>query len=286
MGVELSLLQAPDISEAFVAWVSGKEFMSCATLVRQDRRLFYKALRLSGWGHCMGNLLKKVMNQSLRWPKIPEKIRLLVRFYRNHTYRKHIVKCLRGQDVDVDALAHFSAQIAKWRYEAVFEVFSSLLALRVISEHHLRVEWFQNVQDRESVHGAIAVAQDHSLWRFVAVSFEHVVEPTEELRRWGMICNCDEHLRMRREDGVKHISCWNSRRLPEAPDRLHTEVDMCNTKARNLKPPQCEGDNALHGEIVNMCRRRGTELRLRTTYIDTVPWSFSRANTVEGAKNA
>ena len=57
-----------------------------------------------------------------------------------------------------------------------------------------------------------------------------------------MICNCAEHIRMRRDDRVKHIQCFmNSRRLPEATDEIQSQITTSRTNARNLKPEDCEG---------------------------------------------
>ena len=120
MGVEMYLLETPNIVFAFIAWCAGQELMSCAALVRHDERLFYNALRISGWGHMLGNLISKVFNKFHRWPDYLEKIRAMILFYKNATYRKHAAKCLEGTGVDTEPLAHFSANLAKWRYQTIF----------------------------------------------------------------------------------------------------------------------------------------------------------------------
>jgi len=68
MGVEMHILDSPDILQALLAWMSGKELVTCAALVRTDRRLYWMALRISGWSHSMGNLLKTILNRCERWP--------------------------------------------------------------------------------------------------------------------------------------------------------------------------------------------------------------------------
>jgi len=127
MGVEMHLLETRDCLQAFIAWAGGKELGACAALVRQDRRLFAYALRISGWSHCMGNLIKKILNKTACWPDRLEKIRFLVRFFENATYRKHIQKLLRGGPIDTSVLNHWSASLATWRYETIFNVFEHLL---------------------------------------------------------------------------------------------------------------------------------------------------------------
>jgi len=285
MGVEMHLLETKDCLQAFLAWVGGEPLMECAGLVRQDRRLFFMALRISGWSHSMGNLIKTVLNRTLCWPEALDKIRLLVRFYGNATYRKHIQKMLRGKPVDRSLLDHFDASLATWRYETVWSVFGQLLKIRSISEDWVEILWFQSVQDRELLQGAIRAMKDKPLWRFMAASFREVADPTEHMRRWGMICNCPEHLRQRHEDGVRHIACWrNSRRLSEAAQRVHEELERDRIQARNLAPAQCDGDAQTCGVVQGMLSRKVTELRLRTRYLFIPPWSVVQCNTQEGAR--
>ena len=284
-GVEMGILETPDILTAFVAWVSGTDLLSCGAFVRDNRRLFYNALRISGWGHLMGNLLKTIFNRFHRWPTYLEKIRLMIWFFRNTTYRKHIQLCLKGTNVDASAMDHFSADIAKWRFQTLFVTFGALLQVRRIAQHHLARIWFQNVQDAVKVEAAITHCHDQQLWSFIATSFTEVIEPTEWMRRWGMICNCSEHNRQRREDGVKHIHCeLNSRRLPQVPERVTRELNEIKTRASSMTEAKAEGDVEIANFVKNMLLMKATELRQRTKYLNIVPWSFCRANTAEGAK--
>jgi len=286
-GTEMKILETPDILHAFLSWVSGQELLSCAHLVRSDRRLFLNALRISGWGHAMGNLIKTVLNRFHRWPSYLEKVRLLVGFFNNKTYCHHIKRVCASRGVVLgDIMDHFSVNIAKWRYETVFVVFEALLKLRVLCETHLKCEMFQNVQDRETVHGAITAGQDGELWRFILSSFVYNVGPVEHLRRWGLICNCEEHLKMRHEENVHHISCWrNSRRLCEVVQRTDDEIADIKEKIRTMVPALVEGDVAMSNFTKNMLMTRLSELKLRTKHYKSLPWLFVNADSIEGAKN-
>ena len=206
-------------------------------------------------------------------------------FFSNESYRKHIKKLLRHSGLDLSCLDHFTASFATWRYETVCDVFMQLLQIRAIAEHHLREEMFQHVQDRESVQAAILGCKNKQLWRFVSCAQCKVAEPTEKLRRWGMICTCEEHVKMRVEQGVKHIHCWmNSRRLREVYQHAQDKVREARTSADTLTDADAEGDAEVHDIISSLLRAKATELNLRTRYLGCPPWSFSQCDTVEGAK--
>ena len=56
-GVEMHLLEVPDIKEAMIAWAGGLPLMNARLLVKADRRCFRRALRIAGWSHTMGNTM-------------------------------------------------------------------------------------------------------------------------------------------------------------------------------------------------------------------------------------
>ena len=214
------------------------------------------------------------------------KLSSLVSFYRNKTYRKHIGKCLRGKEVDVSVLDHFDASLAVWRYETVWSVFLQLLRVRLISEEWLQPEMFQHVQDRVMIDAAMAAAKSKELWRLMAGTFKEVVEPTEKLRRWGMVCDCENHVRARREDRVKHISCWrNSRRMKDAATEINTEVARDRARARALTPADCEGDRDACKKVSDVLNLKVVELRLRGRYFSIAPWCFVQCGTEAGAQH-
>ena len=284
MGVEMHLLETRDCLEAFVAWVGGQPLQNVAPLVRQDKRLFYKALRISGWSHMSGNLSKTILNRTASWPAKLDKVRDLIWFYSNATYRKHVKRRLRDRPVNAIDLDNFSADLATWRYETIAKVFSQLLTFREISEDYVEREMFQNVQDRVSLDASLAAMKDKSLWRFMAAVYRFVAKPTEKLRRRGVVCECVDHVRMRTEDRVRHIECWkNSRRLKGASARITEEIERDRQTARDLTPESCEGDVGLCGTIQGMLGIKVAELGTRSRYLQSAPWCFVNADSVQGA---
>ena len=53
-GVEMHLLDIPDIAEAMIRWAGGLPLHQARVWVKPDVRLFNRALRLAGWSHTMG----------------------------------------------------------------------------------------------------------------------------------------------------------------------------------------------------------------------------------------
>ena len=57
-GIEVLTVTVPNILRAFVAWASGTPLMECMALVDHTERLLRNAIRISGWGHLLGNIMK------------------------------------------------------------------------------------------------------------------------------------------------------------------------------------------------------------------------------------
>jgi len=153
-GVEQGTLNLPNLLPAFFRWVKGASLESCLVHVRHDQRLFPEALRLQGWGHSWGNIMKAVANSSPKWGILDERMRAQCRFWKNRSWRQHVKTCLEraNADVDLTVLEHFSVDMAKWRYETIAKVTFYLKRLRNIAENHCRREWFVNTQERALIH--------------------------------------------------------------------------------------------------------------------------------------
>ena len=198
-GVEMHLLDVPDISEAFIAWMNGRPLHTLRMLVKPDRRLFRLALRIAGWSHTMGGIMKAVAEHFEGWPAHLDKLRTLCTFYKNKSYRRHIRRRLELEPEEDRNLIHFTAGFAKWRYETVFEVLRQLLQNRTVSESKVSPELFAHAQDKELISSVIKACRDKPFWRFCSTSFNKVFASLEYLRRWGMACECPDHILERRE---------------------------------------------------------------------------------------
>ena len=134
-------------------------------------RLMPHALRIPGWGHMMGNAIKHALKSYDRWPAMLEQIRSLVKMFRNTSWRQHIAKWVETQAPGSGKLfAHFSASLAKWRYETVYTVFCALLPLRHICEGLLRANVqaiFPQFQEKDFLVKFKAACIDGDLWSFL-----------------------------------------------------------------------------------------------------------------------
>ena len=209
-GVEMHLLEMPDVIDAFVAWVSGAPLERLRPLVNQDTRLFQRALRMAGWSHTLGGIMKEVANSMDEWPHVLKQMRSLVRNFRNGTYRRHIYMKLKDTGpADLHQLMSKSpASFAKWRYETVPAVQSQLLPLRVLCEMHLDFVLFAHAQDKNEIREWMHACRDKEFWEWAAATYPHLFAPLEETRRWGVICDCPDHVAERkRTGGRKFIKC-------------------------------------------------------------------------------
>ena len=88
-GNEARTVELPNIVKAFNAWMSGAPLLACRGLVDFNRRLFHRALRVAGWSHFWGGLLKAMANSLPEWPRIIEQARACIKFPRVKAGRKH-----------------------------------------------------------------------------------------------------------------------------------------------------------------------------------------------------
>lgn len=65
-GVEMHSSALPDIAKAFIAWQGGAKLVVCSRLVRTDRRLCWRCMRVSVWCHAWGGIMK-AMAHVLFW---------------------------------------------------------------------------------------------------------------------------------------------------------------------------------------------------------------------------
>jgi len=160
-----------------------------------------------------------------------------------------------------------------------------LLDLRQVCEEYMDESWFQNAQDRVFMQSVCAACKDKTLWTFMATSYKFVFEPAEVGRRWGMVCECPEHVDARRVDHVHHIECpLNSRRLHSVPKFLDDTRSERKEALRTMTPADAEGCQEVFVSVQNMLKRMPQAMDARFAYMKTLPWRFSTADTVEGAE--
>ena len=284
-GTELTTVETPNLLYAFMQWVAGTPFTELHAFARNGERLFPVAIRIVGWGHTFGNLMKGAAGTWRLWSQKLELVRKLVAFYKNKTWRNHVKKCLRDRaGIDLRPLDKCNADLAKWRYQTLPVCFTDLLRFRTISENEFRSEWFINTQERETLAAVCHACKDAQLWKFMNASNREVLLPLERCRRWGMVCTCPHHVQLR-ATGVRHINCYfNSRRLPEAWEYVRGHAVEMLARARTLTVHDCEGDQEVFWAIRRMLEYSATGMMRRSKYLNMPPHSFSQCGTRQGAK--
>ena len=208
-GVEHHLLEIPDITRAFIAWVGGEPVHKLRHLVQRDTRLFWRALRVAGWSHALGNIMKELAEGMGQWPLFIKFLRALCKFFRNTSYRQHIARALRHvEGIAAMMKKGFNANFLKWRYETVVNVMRELRRLRRLCEVHLNSAMFAGAQDQEEIKAVMDACRRKEFWRWIEASYIEIFSRLETLRKWGMVCDharCEE---IRQASGYKkHVQC-------------------------------------------------------------------------------
>ena len=287
-GVEVFTLMVPNILRAFVAWVSGTPLQQCMGLVDFENRLLPFAIRLSGFGHSMGNIMKKVGECITPWPRWLEALRHACAFWRNETWRNWARTAMRQGGVSEDIVklvpTHFTANLAKWRYEAMPVVLTALDELRPVCEGPMRREWYANSQERAMMTQFFDACEDKALWILIRCSNREVYSKAEEQRRWGMTCGCPEHVQARLEH-KSYPMCWKAgRRLEDAWPTIKLNCTEWDARADAMTIEECEGDEQVWRYVRTMVQQLAVMTRHRNKYLGTPPWSFALVLTVDGAK--
>jgi len=202
--------------------------------------------------------------------------------FRNATWREWIGKALKDRYPEAPGLLEsFTANFAKWRYEAIVDVLTQLNRLRRVATM-VREEMFANTQEKETVQQAINAFRDARFWQWCSVLLEQVFKPLEGWRHWGMVCPCCGD---KRRANQKKITCsMKSRRLHQAWDFLQKRIADLNRWANNLTMQACEESRTIFRTVQSMLRLAAATIRTRFRYLGMVPWLLSTADTQAGAK--
>jgi len=270
-GVEVNLILTPDVLDAFYAWLRGTKIDEVGPLVNHDARLMHEAIRIIGFGHTMGGIMKEICEADDDWPKILDHLRALCRFFRNQSYREHIQNCLRGK-TNVSVLDVFTAGLLKWWYETVADVIHQLLELRTICQGYIRKEMFPNIQDKELFRSVLAACEDVYLWRWMAAVGGKVIHRIEGVRHWSLVCCCPEHVKERQDarDQGKQLrqECIRaSRRLGQVVEMVEKEIASLRAAADGYTDADAEGDRRTFNALHNAAQKAWSLFQERTKYL-------------------
>ena len=104
----------PDCLDAFLAWLGGRALRDCAILVNFNKRLFFRCLRIVGWNHSLGNIMKRVAQSDADWPEVLTHLRHVCTFWRDGSWKLYTVRILGEAHPELQpGVAHFTAKLAK-----------------------------------------------------------------------------------------------------------------------------------------------------------------------------
>jgi hypothetical protein len=281
MGTELGFIDVPDLIQAFILRRQGVPMDDLAATIDPSSRLVPNALRVPGWSHIFGNLMKSAGKGFQRWPEKLTAMRTLSKFFRNDTWVKEVIRKLKDVYPDVVTLLKggFKASFIKWRYETLFKVVEALLKLRFLCQNHLihaAALFGDNNQDKELMDDFQNACRWVDLWVWMKVFFARELEPLEGTRRWGLVCACCKPLR---DLGRKSLRCpQSSRRLHQARERSVALIYTLNEGGRELNLNECEDLPWLVRSMSYSQRKLAQELQGKSRFLFVVPWRVAEAD--------
>ena len=124
------------------------------------------------------------------------------------------------------------------------------------------------------------------LWHFMVVFFTNIASILERSRRWGLKCSCRACQQMQDEGKIPRC-IWASRRMRDAAG--HTTAVYKELYRRGaagfVQFDDCVRDLDLHAAVSLAARKAGHSMQKKFHFLWCPPWSFSRADTPDGAKS-
>jgi hypothetical protein len=192
-----------------------------------------------------------------------------------------IFKGVEGLDVK-KLFKSFTASLAKWRFETIWDVFTQLLERRDFCERHFKASILGKTYDPQMVQDVVAACAWPDLWTWMAAVHEHVVAPLECIRRWGMKCDCCEDQR-EANPKMKPKCPRASMRLPRAYAYIQEQARDLLSKSRQLKSTDIPCLWVLF-EVRRMMTKAATILLMKFKYMGSVPWLFANCDVADVAR--
>ena len=281
MGTEIRMIECPNILHVWLLRLAGVPLDSLPRLFRINSRLFHDAVKIPDWSHIIANLMKMAVQQCERWPEILTALRTLCRFFRVREWRMTIVRKLRGRMDGVDVLLErFTANLIKWRYETVADVFEQVGKLRDLCEYHLKdivALMGPGFQDKQLLIDVQACCRWGDLWVFVCSYYTHLFSGLEIARHWGLVCKCCKPLR----DLNQKVECWRKgRRLKEGRVFIAKLCEDLAKRGRDLSINATETVVWIFRALSFAMRSVAQMCVLKFKWLSSVPWRVVEAEDI------
>ena len=90
LGTEFGITNVPNLLPTFLRYNVGVPMAVASAFCTEGSKLFPKSIRLPGWGHTFGNLMKGAMKQFPSWPILVEHFRSICKAFRNPPWLDHL----------------------------------------------------------------------------------------------------------------------------------------------------------------------------------------------------
>ena len=116
-GCEFGIGSMPNFFPYFYSWLNRTSGTGDRCSIDWTSTLLPNSIRVAGWGHLHGGLMKTACNFAQHWPQIVKGMRILSAFFRVTSWRRRVADYAQGRLPDVKTLMERSyPSLAKWRY--------------------------------------------------------------------------------------------------------------------------------------------------------------------------
>lgn len=218
-GVEAGIAAMPNI---LPQWASAMG-LRVSDRFSKFPRLFPFIVLVPDFNHLASNIIKRVFTASPRWPAFLSHMRALCKFFRNAEYRSTMRQAMtqRGLPAMANALKHWSASLAHWRYETIYEVLRDLLKVRGFCSEQFDRRLIGLAQEQHHINEVAAACRDMRFWRWVAAMFPYA-ERYQSFRQWARGCAChSSELQAKFGEGGHNLAIASlPRRCPQGVVRI------------------------------------------------------------------
>jgi hypothetical protein len=279
MGTEFGMIKLPYIVDVFFLWLHGRPIHQLLGKVDLTSRFLPRAIGNPGWSHIFSGLMYRFCKRHPRWPEILVSLRALCRWFRNETHRDHLKVKLKFLNLG-NLLDSFDGHFAKWRYQTLFLVLTSLLRLRHVCQGYIKRDMFPNPQDSELLDQVLYACNWKFLWSWSWCAAHYGIRRLEKMRRWGLVCDC---CAASYADGKRPNCDRSSRRLKNARKFIDQERAHFREQEQHLSLNRCEDSEELMRWTSYSLRCLTSDLGEKFKFLDDVPCRFSEAEDPEEA---
>jgi hypothetical protein len=271
-GTERLLSGMPDLLPSFCKAVN----IELPRDFKQQRWLFPRAIQAPCWMHMMDTLLMRSLI-SIRWfPLFLERLKSLLKFFREHTADiQHDLDAL-GLNAVVALLGTVTfPYFAKWRWKPLHDVCKAVGGvINTFRRNYASLSFVTKLKDQKLVKQVQDTLQDRA-WASELDFVSWQAEWITNLQRWGGSCTCHAAEYSARAT----VICQRKGRLLHVAHQ-HAEATFANVlaEAGEWLPERFSGSIEFLGELQGVVKMTVALGRDKLDFLTCIPYLFCRLN--------